>query len=124
MATEQPAAFSAKTAPSFKLLRKDTWQGEKMDEPLSEWVYDWDTILAWRMTQNRHNRAALQALLDNLCIAMDKAEATWRAQPSPEAQRMYVHIFGAAQGLDDLLSNILEKQGSAPWVHATPEEEA
>lgn len=123
MATEQPAAVPTELAWSFKLLRKDNWEsGTVWSHP--QWVYDWDTILAWRMTQNRHNRAALQALLENLTIAMDKAEATWRAQPSPEAQRMYVHIFGAAQGLDDLLSNILEKQGSAPWVHATPEEEA
>lgn len=123
MTTEQPAAPPKDLASSFKLLRKDTWQGET-DWPLSAWVYDWDTILAWRMTQNRHNRAALQALLENLTIAMDKAEQTVNAEANRDALLMYAHIFRAAQGLDDLLSNILEKQGSAPWVHATPEEEA
>ena len=123
MAMEQPAAFLAGLTSSLKLLRKDTWEIGK-GTSLSQWVYDWDTISAWRMTMSRHNRAALQDLLENLTIAMDRAEAALRGTPSPDALLMYAHIFGAAQALDDLLANILEKQGSAPWVHATPEEEA
>lgn len=123
MATKQPLVVPVELAPSFKVLRQEQCP-DLQGATATFWHYDWETISAWRMTMNRHNRAALQDLLENLTSAMDRAEETLRAAPSPDALVMYAHIFGAAQSLDDLLANILEKQGSAPWVHATPEEEA
>ena len=128
MTAEKPPVFPAEMASSFKLLRKEQFL-DLQGATATFWNYDWETVSAWRMTMNKDNRAALQGLLKNLTIAMDQVERMISAKGTKEtlsrdAVLLYPHIFGAAQALDDLLSNILEKQGSAPWVHATPEEEA
>lgn len=120
MTTKQPPVVPAELAHAFKVLRQEQCP-DRQGATTTFWNYDWETISAWRMTMNKDNRAALQDLLENLTIAMDEAEAALRDTPSPDALLMYAHIFGAAQALDDLLANILEKQGSAPWVNDTPE---